>query len=69
MLETENNQIANDSTISKTETDQPQKEPINEIEETPLEETEDETIHTNFSDPELSSDNSDFWLDRMPSSK
>ena len=54
----------NYSTNSKTETDQPQIESSNDIEETPQEETEDETIHADFSDLQLSWDNSDFWLDK-----
>ena len=48
----------------KTETDLSQKESIGEIEETTPEETKDEAIKTNFNDLELSSDDSDFSLDK-----
>ena len=56
--------FANDSTNSKTETDQPWREFINETEETLQEETEDETIHTDLNGIEQSSDDSDSWLDK-----
>ena len=41
--------------VIQRQTDQPQKKSINEIEETPQEETQDKTIHTDFSDLKLSS--------------